>query len=1772
MATKLSPCPSPGALEGLLAERLSGPERDGVETHVEGCAPCQEHLARLIARTYCPAAPPGGGREKPDAEPAEDFLRRLRDVSPPMVAPGRSGLPLPGSDEPPPSTAGATADATWFEHGRLGRYDLLGRLGEGGMGVVFKARHAELGKVVALKLLPASMMDEVRVARFKNEIRAIGRLDHPNIVAAHDAGEFRGVHFLVMDFVEGMDLARALERHGRLPVADSCEAVRQAALGLQHAFEHGLIHRDIKPSNLMLARGGRVQVLDLGLARSFADADADALTAKGMMLGTADYLAPEQWEHAHAADTRADIYSLGCTLYHLITGRPPFAGEKYLSVVQKMRAHLETPPPPITQCRPEVPVELAAVLERMLAKDPTDRFQSPAEVAEALRPFTTDSDLARLLGADGVGNAPAEAPCAAAPTPAPGSWETVSERGGRGPRLPGAPSRYVIPVALAAGLSLLLVAASFLWRGFGSSPVPPAKSLEIKEMHVKHLREIGGKVMLLGDLRTSAGAVRQNDKVEVSAELTVPAYYYLIAFNPKSSQAGIVQLCQPEGEDGQGADAVRPDQSMDVRYPHHFVPDAVGLQVFVVAASTKPLPPFRVWRSEADPIPWDGGKDGGAWRWHFDGREFTRFPVDRGRVEPMEDVPESLRKLCEFFKGRAEFEAVQVIAFPVTDARPAKATAPVRELSKADAKLAKELYAKAVAFGRAGKYDEAQGPVREILELRARVLGEDHFETADARREIEALKQLAARPEPDRVEYMKTYVLYDEVKEFWKRALYDDALRPAEQILDIYRRVLGPESTYVAIAANLYGQLLHRAARYADAEEQFRAALRIVLNAVGEDNPGTAAIYGNLALSLEKQDQHDEARRLFRADLDITTRLRGERHPATAVVYSNMAGLLEREALYGDAEGLYRKALDILRTADDEEADKLATACNNLALNLQHQGKYDEVESLYQEALKIRLNGPGEDHPDTGEVYMNLATYREARGDIAAAETFYRETLRTYRKAYGPNHPYTAWALNNLAVNLDKQGKFAEAEQRLGEALAIVRRAPARQSLAVAKMSNNLASCLQGQGKYAAAQELCEKALSVLRDQLGPNHPDVAVAANNVAANLDAQEKYPQAEPHLREALAILERRYGEGHPETAEARDNLGVNLYHQGQFAEAERLFKGALDAQRRALGEGHPSTARTYKLLVVNCCARGDHEQAAALAADAARSFEIAHRRISFAGLDRAGRAAEFSPFPALATVAARAGDPNAAWQALEQNLARGLLDDLSARPLTAAERGREQELLGRLDLLDRKVAALPAGGGADAGGKVVDQLRRQREAAQAEFVRFQTDLGAKYGVTAGEVFALSRIQAQLREDAALLAWVDLSDQDRRVDPKGDHWACLVRHRGAPVWVRLPGSGPSGAWTDQDDRLAVRTRRAFASRPDEPNGGWRELACQLCAQRLAPLEEHLKATDGLPAVRHLIVLPSHQMARIPLEALTDGCTVSYTPSGTMFAWLQEHRPAAGPKPPPRLLALGDPAFRAAPGEGASAPNGDRREVFVPLPGTRHELQGVARLFIKPRLLLGSDASEQNLEQLAASDDLRAFRFLHFATHGVLDNQRPMRSALILAQDQLPDPLQAAQQGKALYEGRLTAERILRGWKLDAELVTLSACESGLGKYAGGEGYLGFSQALFVAGARSLVVSLWQVDDTATALLMARFYENLLGTPEKTVKPLPKAEALAEAKRWLRGLSPDDVKLLTKDLPTRGTRGRIEPRKPAEGPAAVHTYEHPYYWSGFILIGDPQ
>jgi PAS domain S-box-containing protein len=287
---------------------------------------------------------------------------------------------------------------------QLAHYQVLQVIGEGGMGLVYKAVHTVLRRVVAMKVLADRRREDPdAIARFRREMEVVGKLNHPNIVQGFDAGESDGLLFLIMDYIEGTDLSRLVTLCGPLPIPVACEIIRQAAVGLQHVHEHGLVHRDLKPSNLMVTWAGQVKVLDLGLARLYsADPNSEELTHTGQVLGTADYMAPEQSRDTRTIDIRSDLYSLGCTLFKLLTGCAPFSGPEYQTVFQKLMAHAQITAPSIRQYRPEVPVPLVVVLSRLLAKDPGDRFDTPAQVARAIEPFATGSNLQEFLNQPGI--------------------------------------------------------------------------------------------------------------------------------------------------------------------------------------------------------------------------------------------------------------------------------------------------------------------------------------------------------------------------------------------------------------------------------------------------------------------------------------------------------------------------------------------------------------------------------------------------------------------------------------------------------------------------------------------------------------------------------------------------------------------------------------------------------------------------------------------------------------------------------------------------------------------------------------------------------------------------------------------------------------------------------------------------------------------------------------------------------------------------------------------------------------------------------------------------------------------------------------------------------------------------------------------------------------------------------------------------------------------------------------------------------------------------
>lgn len=265
----------------------------------------------------------------------------------------------------------------------LGKYKLMRQIGKGGMSSVYLAEHMLMKQPRAIKVLPKNrVMDSAYLDRFRLEARAVARLDDPNIVRAYDIDNDGDIHYIVMEYVDGDDLHQVVHKHGPVSCEETADYITQAAMGLQHAHDQDLVHRDIKPANFLLDKKGTVKLLDLGLAKLVED-DVTSLTLANdeNVLGTADYLAPEQALNSHAADARADIYSLGCTMYYLLAGRPPFPDG---TISERLLKHQTATPDSLFKLRPDIPPSLVAICERMMAKKPFDRYQTAGEVAEVL--------------------------------------------------------------------------------------------------------------------------------------------------------------------------------------------------------------------------------------------------------------------------------------------------------------------------------------------------------------------------------------------------------------------------------------------------------------------------------------------------------------------------------------------------------------------------------------------------------------------------------------------------------------------------------------------------------------------------------------------------------------------------------------------------------------------------------------------------------------------------------------------------------------------------------------------------------------------------------------------------------------------------------------------------------------------------------------------------------------------------------------------------------------------------------------------------------------------------------------------------------------------------------------------------------------------------------------------------------------------------------------------------------------------------------------------
>jgi tetratricopeptide (TPR) repeat protein len=1004
------------------------------------------------------------------------------------------------------------------------------------------------------------------------------------------------------------------------------------------------------------------------------------------------------------------------------------------------------------------------------------------------------------------------------------------------------------------------------------------------------------------------------------------------------------------------------------------------------------------------------------------------------------------------------------------------------------------------------------------------------------------------------------------------------------------------------------------------AEDMHRKALVIYLAVLGERHPATLTSYSSLALVLHDRGDLAGAEAMLRRALAIQIEVLGERHLNTSATYSNLALVLRTRGDLPGAEAICRKVLAIGLAVLGERHPDTARNYNSLATVLGDRGDQAGAEALHRKALAIQIEAFGERNPRTVQSYNNVAMVLLDRGDLPGAEAMCRKALAIQIEALGERHPETAQIYNNVAMVLLDSGDLPGAEAMCRNALAIQIEALGERNPHTAQSYNNLATVLHARGDLPGAEAMHRKALAIQIEALGERNRDTAGTYHNLAFVLHYRGNLASAEAMARKALAIHLAVLGERHPDTVMSYTRLGYVLAGLGRSAEAidalEKAVRASTEVRKRSRGledaaAGHSDPFPILAALLARAGRPGD-------------AWNRWERGLSRALLDEvAGRAARLLTDEERQHEAVMLGQAQAGDERIRRLLAKGKPTPEVEKQLDALRtegngvRGRLLELQDQLERKYGPLAGQPATLEAvrvtldDATALVgwVDTDRYHwacivRRPGDPIWVELRGS-GKDMSWTNDDESLAFRLYAALASrsggDWRTLAGALANQRLAPLEPhlKGVKRVILVHSlwlAGLPVEVlfgalaqagspaRIVSNAPSASMfaylagmkpaQPRHDTLLAIGDPAYPEQKSEPVLP-PPPSCGLLVVGVDPEGnagsrgvrggDVLLAYDGVPLKTRAdakLAPADGPSRRIPLRLWRSGQEQTVEVAAGPLGIAYDRRPAAE-------VVL---AQRAA----DEVLRGTRAGTFARLPGTRREVEAVAGLFPDGHAttLLGDQARESVVQEMARSGTLKGFRYLHFATHGRNDRGSAYRTALLLA----PDPDGSADPLAVDSDGEITAEQIARTWTLDAELVVLSACETALGKQAGGEGFLGFAQPLFAKGARSLVLSLWRVEDKATSLLMERFYQNLLGKRPGLHRPMPKAEALHEAKEWLRNLTQNEVdsKLATID---RGPeRPLVKPNGPANAaatptskPAGVRPFAHPYYWAAFILIGDP-
>ncbi len=1085
-----------------------------------------------------------------------------------------------------------------------------------------------------------------------------------------------------------------------------------------------------------------------------------------------------------------------------------------------------------------------------------------------------------------------------------------------------------------------------------------------------------------------------------------------------------------------------------------------------------------------------------------------------------------------------------------------------------------------------GEYAQAHAITERQLQVFRRVLGDDHRTTLSSINNMGVLLKAQGR--------------LADAEPFYAEAL------------DGRHRVLGDDHPDTLTSINNWGFQLQAQGRLVDAEPYYAEALEGRRRVLGDDHQRTLTSINNMGFLLHAKGRFVDAEPFHAEALAGRRRVLGVDHPLTLISINNMGAVLKAQGRLADAEPYYAEALAGSRAVLGDDHPQTLISINNMGILLTAQGRLAEAKLYCAEALEGQRRILGDDHPATLASISTMGALLWRQGRLTDAEPYFVEALARCRRVLGVDHPLTLISINNMGAVLKAQGPLAEAEPYYREALAGFRHLLGDEHPDTLAVINNMGTVLTAQGRLAEAEPYCAEALEGQRRILGDDHPATLASISTMGGLLLAQGRLAEAEPYYGEALATAEllridviggaseraafsetlnlvliaARYAALLVDTDRAAEALGVIERGRGRAALdlLSSAQAGGLDMAMRSLGEParvaryEAAAAREQDVLVA---LREVEARMAAVREDQVKAELnelIKDRRREL----REKTAEVFGELRGLFPIAdPLTSDEILAGLASGEAIVSFVWTDDRVFALVASSRGiesaviaegkeRQQELRDAVRALRESVATRGA------GAINADVLRSARESLVPDELR--TLLADAKSIMVIPDGPLHTIPMELLLPDAPIAYASsatIALDRRRVARQRSTSLAGAVVLGSPDFG---GALVEPEYPDSGILLALVQRGSNADNSGLQRGDVLRRYGEHALAGRADLGPAIQATAEAVTTRG--VEPDERP--VTVEVWREGQTIEVAlATGRMGVVPSQAPPAEGL----RSMAFFD---RSGDEQSAVASRLDQHRLYgaslTPLPGMRREATAIAMLLEQSgnsvTLLLDDDANAVRLRESVVSNPPR---FLHLATHGLSGNaDRPYEASLALTKPERPtvDDI-----------GFLTLKELIKQWPgrlKGTELVTLSACDTGRG-VAKGDSVMALPLGFFAAGAETVVASLWKVDDTATSLLMSRFYANLLGESKSSRQidgvsyipgqPLPKLAALREAQAWLRALTNEDKNRLTGASPEQiaqaATRD-VGPRRGRptipDGRAAARPYDHPYYWAAFVLFGSPQ